>query len=92
MQRQTDLPQIVLALHPPRRLARRLNGWKQESNKNAKNRHDDQQFNDRETNFASRPHTTSPSLQRFMNTECTQSYRKIKMSQFAKLLARDLIA
>jgi len=38
VQRQTDLLEIIAALQPSRRLARRLHRWKQQRNQNADDR------------------------------------------------------
>ena len=48
VQRHADLPQIVLALRPPRRFARRLHGRQQHRHQHADDRDDDQQFDERE--------------------------------------------
>jgi hypothetical protein len=48
VQCHTDLPQIVLALGPPRGLASRLRGWQDQRNKNANDRDDGQQLNERD--------------------------------------------
>jgi hypothetical protein len=45
--RQTQLLQIVRALHPSRRFAGRLHGRKQQGNQNADDRDDDQKLDER---------------------------------------------
>jgi len=47
-QPHADLPHIILARHPPRRFARRLNGRKQQRDQNADNGDHHQQFHQRE--------------------------------------------
>src|SRR4051812_43032655 len=53
MNRQPDVLQIVLALRPPRRFARRLNGRQQQRDQNANNRNHDEKLNKREATLAS---------------------------------------
>ena len=43
-----ELFQVVRALHTTRRFARRLNGWKQQTNQDTDDRDNDQEFNERE--------------------------------------------
>jgi hypothetical protein len=48
VQRDADLPEIVRALHTPRRLPRRLHGGQQEPDQDADDRDDNEQLNQRE--------------------------------------------
>jgi len=43
-----ELFHVVRALHTTRRFARRLNGWKQQTNQDTDDRDNDQEFNERE--------------------------------------------
>jgi hypothetical protein len=49
MQRQPHLLQVVAALHPPRRLARRLHGRQQQRHQHPDDGDHHQQLNQRET-------------------------------------------
>ena len=53
MQSQSDLFQVVLALSSSSRLARLLNGWQQQRNKNCDDRNDDEEFDQRESTLLS---------------------------------------
>ena len=48
VQRQTDLLQVVAALHPPRRFAHRLHRRQQQCDQDADDRDDNEQFDQRE--------------------------------------------
>ena len=49
MDRQSQLTNIVAALHTPRRFTSRLNGWQQQSHQDADDRNNDQQLDERKS-------------------------------------------
>ena len=59
-----NLLQVVCALHSPRRLTRRLNGGKKQTDQNADDGNDNEKFNESEpfsTDFIDLSHDATPS-------------------------------